>query len=448
MTSLAFLNCRGANKREAYLYLKDFVKNWDVFFVGIVETKISSLDKVEINQFLGDECDFFLHPSDGASGGIMILWKAKLAKFTLARSSSQCVVGSLDIFNKGIWLIATVYGNKSFHERRRLWDQLEEYGGMDIPMVVGGDFNCILTQSEKRGGKKFSFFHGPQEMSNFMTKMDLHDVGLVGPKFTWCNNKTGNTRILERLDRCLLNIRALEVIHNTTVRHLERIASDHCPIVLKNFNVLPKHNRLVRYEEVWASYLASQAIVKKTCSKTARGDAMEVINVKCKRVLKALYHWSKEKLKNFMELKETLKKKIAILQLEESSDMVLSIEKLMMLRSKVYVFNVTLTRINTWWRQRVKVKWIQKMDMNSNFFHSIANGRRSGNTIRQLKNDDGVLVEDQVEIKRIFLEFFKNKWRRQNCQLEGWPPSSKILSEAEVLMLQTNFTKSELDMEV
>ncbi|KAL0928564.1 hypothetical protein M5K25_000458 [Dendrobium thyrsiflorum] len=47
-------------------------KKYDVFFVGIVETKISCIDRLEFNKFMGKDWDFFLFPSEGSSGGIMI----------------------------------------------------------------------------------------------------------------------------------------------------------------------------------------------------------------------------------------------------------------------------------------------------------------------------------------------------------------------------------------
>ncbi|KAI0488604.1 hypothetical protein KFK09_028443 [Dendrobium nobile] len=348
----------------------------------VEETKFSSFDKVEISKLLGNEWDFFLYPSDGASGGIIVLWKANLAKFSLVGSSPQCVSGKLDIFNKGTWMISTVYGNKSFHLRRRLWEQLEGRGEKDIPMVVGGDFNCILAQDEKMGGKKFTFSQGPQEMRAFMTKMDLHDVGLVGPKFTWCNNKTWNARMLERLDRCFLNTKALDEIHNAAVSRA-------------NLLDMRRYGPHIRH-------------------------------------LKLLFR----------------RLGVNQLKLEESNGEGLSTEKLMMLRSKTHKFNVTVAKINTWWRQRAKVRWIQENDMNSNFFHSVANGRRLGNAIRQLKNEDGILVEEHADIEGILFKFFIDKWKKRSFHLEGWPLGFQFLSEFDSLPLQAEFTLTELELEI
>ncbi|PKU64428.1 hypothetical protein MA16_Dca018990 [Dendrobium catenatum] len=66
-------------------------------------------------------------------------------------------------------------------------------------------------------------------MNMFMNDNDFHEVGFVGHKFTWCSNKIGSARILERLDRCLL------ALQFTAIEHLLRVASDHYPIMMEVF---------------------------------------------------------------------------------------------------------------------------------------------------------------------------------------------------------------------
>ncbi|KAI0524489.1 hypothetical protein KFK09_003860 [Dendrobium nobile] len=393
MTSLAFGNCRGANKRKAAHYLKEFVKEWNVFFVGVVETKISSVERFEVNKLMGEEWDYFMFPSEGASSGIIVLWKYNMVKFSLLFASKQCVIGEVRIQNRGKWIVSTVYGNKNHVLRRRLWEEMERNFDKKIPVIVGGDFNCILSQEDKRGGKKFSFSQGPQDMSAIMNRNDFHNVGMVGPKFTWCNNKNGSARILEKLDRCLLNAKALQEIQNTMVRYLPRIASDHCPLILKIYHDKVQHNGYLKFEDVWTSFPTSKAIVLKVWNKQVPGNAFEVIKVKCKKTLRALHYWSINKLKNFQQLKDVLKREIEDLKIEESERNGLSQEKLLLLRSKIHEYNVNLACLSTGWRQRSKIEWIKDNDMNTEFFQTFANSRRIGNSIFQLKNEEGVLTE-------------------------------------------------------
>ncbi|XP_028556854.1 uncharacterized protein LOC114581242 [Dendrobium catenatum] len=165
------------------------------------------------------------------------------------------------MLNRDEWLIATTYGNKEVYKRRQLWEDLQTFTNSCIPCIFGGDFNCILSQEEKRGGKRFVFSQGPQDMQIFMKRCDFHDIGTIGRKFTWCNNKKGGARILERMDRCLLNSAALTIIQPNALHLLGRNALDHCPIDINICSSGFKKNRRLQFEEVWTSYPASKGIV-------------------------------------------------------------------------------------------------------------------------------------------------------------------------------------------
>ncbi|XP_028549094.1 uncharacterized protein LOC114579246 [Dendrobium catenatum] len=118
----------------------------------------------------------------------------------------------------GTWKVATIYGSRCCKERGSLWNQLHDFMEDSIPSIIGGDFNCINNKEEKRGGKRFLFSKGPREMKSFMVNSYFHDIGSIGPRFTWCNNKEGTSRIWERLDRCILNSYVHEL--NITLRRL------------------------------------------------------------------------------------------------------------------------------------------------------------------------------------------------------------------------------------
>ncbi|XP_020679222.1 uncharacterized protein LOC110097282 [Dendrobium catenatum] len=151
-----------------------------------------------------------------------------------------------------------------------------------------------------------------------MNDNDYHDVGVVGPRYTWCNNKVGSGRILKRFDSCLLNSMALQNIQIAVVRHLARVASDHFPIVLKLFEVSIRMRRYIKFEEVWLSFKIAAHIVSKGWKKNYVGDDMEVLNKKYKRNLNDLFYYSKNKLKDFSSEKERLKAEIILLQKEEA----------------------------------------------------------------------------------------------------------------------------------
>ncbi|PKU71790.1 hypothetical protein MA16_Dca008319 [Dendrobium catenatum] len=85
---------------EAALYLKEIVKDYRVFFIGLLETKINSQDNNQLLKFLGTNWSLFAVPAAGLSGGIMVLWRNDLAAFSVIEATSQMILGNLEVHGK------------------------------------------------------------------------------------------------------------------------------------------------------------------------------------------------------------------------------------------------------------------------------------------------------------------------------------------------------------
>lgn len=100
---------------------------------------------------------------------------------------------------------------------------------VDKPWLVFGDFNKVLHNFEKWGGQA-----RPEKLMNdfceVLTACDLRDLGYEGTQFTWCNNRQGEGRIFERLDRFLVNSKWCDFFPFESVSHGQVAYSDHCPI--------------------------------------------------------------------------------------------------------------------------------------------------------------------------------------------------------------------------
>ncbi|XP_020688076.1 uncharacterized protein LOC110103626 [Dendrobium catenatum] len=120
MASIMFWNCSGAKKKEASLYLREMVKENNVFFVGILETKVSNFSDTDISSLIGEEWGFFQVPVIGLSGGILILWKFRVASFNCLFSSNQAIIGDLEVLKMGRWIVSMVYGGREVVHRRIL----------------------------------------------------------------------------------------------------------------------------------------------------------------------------------------------------------------------------------------------------------------------------------------------------------------------------------------
>ncbi|KAI0524532.1 hypothetical protein KFK09_003906 [Dendrobium nobile] len=290
--------------------------------------KLCSIDRRDVNYFIGGDWDFFHHPAVGTSGGILNVWNRNKVSLVVKESSSQAIFGILSTPSMGDWKVETVYGSRCCVERRDLWSSLENNMMGSGPSLVGGDFNCIHKKEEKKGGKTFIFSRGPREMKIFMSNSDFHDTGFIVPSFTWCNNKDGSSRIWERLDRCLVNSAALYLVPSGRARHLAQ-----------------------------RSYPAARSIVYNSWKKVDFRDEVEILHRKIKRTLKALFFWNRNKCKDLCKLRDELKRESLDLQAKEASVTEFSMEDLCLLRHKAHELNITLKRISTWWNQRAKARW-------------------------------------------------------------------------------------------
>jgi hypothetical protein len=52
-------------------------------------------------------------------------------------------------------------------------------------------------------------------------------------------------------------------------------------------------------------------------------------------------------------------------------------------------------QLNVYGKQRARIAWLLKGDRNTKFFHAYASKRRRKNTIKQLKEDGGIVVEGE-----------------------------------------------------
>lgn len=96
-----------------------------------------------------------------------------------------------------------VYAKCSRAEREALWIQLWEYS-MEMHWIVGGDFNTILSDTEKRGGLALDY-GSIHDFKECLVGANLSGIRYEGSNFTWCNNQRGGRRIWQRLDRFLCN---------------------------------------------------------------------------------------------------------------------------------------------------------------------------------------------------------------------------------------------------
>ncbi|KAK6149044.1 hypothetical protein DH2020_016569 [Rehmannia glutinosa] len=122
----------------------------------------------------------------------------------------------------------------------------------NLPWCCLGDFNDLLSLSEKRGGS----VHPDRLIVRFRSSIDdcsLIDLGMFRYPFTWERGRGSVNWVKERLDRCFATQNWCSLFPNCKVWNMEASMSDHSPIYVdtgQRYRI--KRVRRFRFENAWS----------------------------------------------------------------------------------------------------------------------------------------------------------------------------------------------------
>ncbi|XP_057857632.1 uncharacterized protein LOC131066802 [Cryptomeria japonica] len=198
-------NVRGCNAPDKRCLIKRGFGQAKPKVICIHETKLGS---EEAARFLGvkQRWSGFFVDSEGASGGLGILWNPQLVKVEAVSSSRYWQMAKVNsrIFNFSSFLI-NVYGPTKIADKCQLWEKISKIleDVRSALTIVVGDFNDTLSYSDKRGGvKRMCMIQS--DFQNFVDSNTLFEVAAKGGNFTWTKRWLGFSNIAEKIDRFFL----------------------------------------------------------------------------------------------------------------------------------------------------------------------------------------------------------------------------------------------------
>ncbi|XP_015386677.1 uncharacterized protein LOC107177419 [Citrus sinensis] len=113
--------------------------------------------------------------------------------------------------------------------------------------MLGGDFNTILYDSEKKDGSPT----GSGACHFFQSWFQLncmHDLQFHGPRFTWSRGS-----LFKRLDRVICNSERASIFSDSTIFHLPKLSPDHRLILVRSNGLSSRnlHSRPFRFQVAW-----------------------------------------------------------------------------------------------------------------------------------------------------------------------------------------------------
>ncbi|KAF5465338.1 hypothetical protein F2P56_015356 [Juglans regia] len=219
-------NCRGLGNPRTVRELHCLVKTKVPNFVFLMETKCKRSKVEKIKRLLNMEYSFVVD-CKGLSGGLAFLWKEDVDAVLVSYSRQHISLEVKDLIKGKTWFLTGFYGNPITANRKGSWHLLRKLKPENgVGWLCVGDFNEILSTNEKVGGPLRPY--GQMEcFREALEDCDLSDMGYVGNKFTWSNNRGGTEFTKERLDRAFCNPQwAIIVLFSSPIEIINKVQED------------------------------------------------------------------------------------------------------------------------------------------------------------------------------------------------------------------------------
>lgn len=151
--------------------------------------------------FLGLGCYFSRWPVRG----IIVIWKKSIGRVTPLAVIRRALHLIISPNPDSSYMISIIYNSHRLCAQLSLWQELNRISVINLPWLIIGDFNCITSRDEQRGGMFAYYSHKAYFFHDIINSNNLFDLHVSGLKFTWYNNQFGPGRHWAKLDRCLVN---------------------------------------------------------------------------------------------------------------------------------------------------------------------------------------------------------------------------------------------------
>ncbi|XP_074300433.1 uncharacterized protein LOC141631695 [Silene latifolia] len=133
-------------------------------------------------------------------------------------------------FNGLFWYLVLYYGEPEVANHTHVLMELEKWmDSCTYPFLIVGDFNQVDCIYDKLSNSQRPI-EGANAFISWKLRNELIDIPFKGPRFTWCNNRKGNKRVYERIDKAMASKDWLLFFPNTGTKHYPIQLSDHAPI--------------------------------------------------------------------------------------------------------------------------------------------------------------------------------------------------------------------------
>jgi hypothetical protein len=280
------------------------------------------------------------------------------------------------------------------------------------PWSCIGDFNIILSQSEKYGGRPFACSSNAPFRS-FLDSFGMIDLGFSGNPFTWSNKRQNHHLIKERLDRGIANSQWVHLFPHFAIQHLPAQISNHNPILLDTSSLDLTLRRPFRFEEFWTFDSSCNSIISQAWVKHFQGSSAFILLKKLKATKSALKFWNSHHFGNIQKKIASFLRQLDFLQ--QSSPSTVTYEQEGFLQK--YLDDLLLQE-ELLWRNKSREVWLTCKYLNTRFFHTSTIIKKRRNAIDFLKLPIGIWTSERQIVGNCFTTHFKELFSSSTSLLD------------------------------
>ncbi|KAL9308685.1 putative RNA-directed DNA polymerase [Arabidopsis thaliana] len=275
----------------------------------------------------------------------------------------------------------------------------------DRLMILVGDFNQIAATSDHYSVLQTSIpMRGLEEFQNCLRDSDLVDIPSRGVHYTWSNHQDDNP-IIRKLDRAIANGDWFSSFPSAIAVFELSGVSDHSPFIIILENLPKRSKKCFRYFSFLSTHptflvsltVAWEEQIPVGSHMFSLGEHLKAAKKCCKLLNRQGFGNIQHKTKEALDSLESIQSQL----LTNPSDSLFRVEHVA--RKK---WNFFAAALESFYRQKSRIKWLQDGDANTRFFHKVILANQAKNLIKFLRMDDDVRVENVTQIKEMIVAYY------------------------------------------
>ncbi|XP_074314918.1 uncharacterized protein LOC141651091 [Silene latifolia] len=287
---------------------------------GLLETKVKALSQNYLSGILLDGWSLTTNNSFHRGGRVWVIWNPSIFQVDFVNYSAQCInMRVAEVTSKKRFCLSMIYAFNDLQARVSLWEQLINFASdVDGAWAVCGDFNCVLSHSERLGGTSID-----AEIDAFqgcLNRCGLVDSPAKGSFFTWNNKQEVDTRVYSRLDRFLINSDWCLSMSDMYAHFLPEGNFDHTTCILKQSGQLLTTNRPFKYFQMWGKSPLFLTGMAEWWTSNYSGTKMYILVKKLKNLKQQLKQFNKDHFRNIEQCAAVALKNLEYIQSNIAAD--------------------------------------------------------------------------------------------------------------------------------